>query len=394
MVTNSLFILAVLCLNVVLSEWLVRRTFCRHFGTALLVIIVTAVASNAGLIPASGTPVPVYDAVFKYLAPVGIFWLLLKVNLRDILRAGLPVLVMFLIGSLGTTVGVVVGMWAIGGAESIGVSYGHVGAMFVGTYTGGSVNFNALAFHYGVAEDGTLYTTSMVADNIATAVWMVATIAIPRTLLSVWPRRRAAVLQAPASEPATDAADDRETLDPLALALMLAAGAGALLVSNLVVDSLSERGIQVPSILIITTIALILAQIPAVGRLKGARLLGMFSVYVFLAVIGSQCDLWALGRVGGLAVTMVAFVTVVVAVHGVITFGAGAILRVDLDVVAVASQANIGGGTSALALARSLNRPDLVLPAILIGSLGLALGTYLGLFTAEYLLTGAGGVIP
>ncbi len=56
--------------------------------------------------------------------------------------------------------------------------------------------------------------------------------------------------------------------------------------------------------------------------------------------------------------------------------------------MAVASQANIGGGTSALALARSLNRPDLVLPAILIGSLGLALGTYLGFFTAEHLLAG------
>lgn len=389
MLTNSLFILAVLCLNVVLSEWLVRRTFCRHFGTALLVIIVTAVSANVGLIPASGTPVPVYDAVFKYLAPIGIFWLLLRVNLRDVLQAGLPVLVMFLIGSVGTTVGVVVGMWAIGGPESIGVSYQHVGAMFVGTYTGGSVNFNALAFHYGVAKDGTLYTTSMVADNIATAVWMVATIAIPRTLMGVWPGRRAAALETPTPKSATDAAEDSETLDPLTLSLMLALGVGALLVSNLVTEALSEREIKIPSILIITTIALILAQIPAVSRLKGARLLGMFSVYVFLAVIGSQCDLLALGRVGGLAVTMMAFVTVVVAVHGAITFGAGAILRIDLDVVAVASQANIGGGTSALALARSLNRPDLVLPAILIGSLGLALGTYLGLFTAEWLLAAA-----
>ena len=392
MLTNPLFILAVLCINVALSEWLVRRTFCRHFGTALLVIIVTAVAANVGLIPASSIPVPVYDAVFTYLAPIGVFWLLLKVNLRDILRAGLPVLVMFLIGSFGTVVGVVVGMWAVGGPESIGPSYRHVGAMFVGTYVGGSVNFNALAFHYGVAKDGAMYATSMVADNIATTVWMVATIALPRILRGVWPRRRAAVLRAPTSEVAPDAADDSETLDPLSLALMLAAGVGALLVSNLVVDSLHERGIRIPSILIITTIALILAQIPAVNRLKGARLLGMFSVYIFLAVIGSQCDLLALGRVGGLGVTMVVFVTVVVAVHGVIVFGLGAMLRADPDVVAVASQANIGGGTSALALARSLNRPDLVLPAILIGSLGLALGTYLGFFTAEHLL--AGPVVP
>jgi uncharacterized membrane protein len=43
----------------------------------------------------------------------------------------------------------------------------------------------------------------------------------------------------------------------------------------------------------------------------------------------------------------------------------------------VASQANVGGATSALALARSLGRSDLVLPAVLIGSLGNALGTFI-----------------
>ncbi len=61
-------------------------------------------------------------------------------------------------------------------------------------------------------------------------------------------------------------------------------------------------------------------------------------------------------------------------------------MRLDPDVVAVASQANIGGGTSALALARSLDRSDLVLPAILVGSLGYGVGTYLGFLTAGYLL--------
>ena len=51
----------------------------------------------------------------------------------------------------------------------------------------------------------------------------------------------------------------------------------------------------------------------------------------------------------------------------------------------MASQANVGGGTSALALARSLGRSDLVLPAILVGSLGMAVGTYLGFLTADLL---------
>jgi uncharacterized membrane protein len=54
----------------------------------------------------------------------------------------------------------------------------------------------------------------------------------------------------------------------------------------------------------------------------------------------------------------------------------------DLDMAAVASQANVGGGTSALALARSLGRSDLVLPAVLIGSLGNAVGNFIGFWVA------------
>ena len=53
--------------------------------------------------------------------------------------------------------------------------------------------------------------------------------------------------------------------------------------------------------------------------------------------------------------------------------------------IAIASQANIGGGASAIALAESFNRKELILPAILVGSLGNALGTYLG-FLVVYIL--------
>jgi len=69
-------------------------------------------------------------------------------------------------------------------------------------------------------------------------------------------------------------------------------------------------------------------------------------------------------------------------------FVVGLLFRQDWDVVAVASQANIGGSTSALALAKSLGRTDLLLPAILVGSLGNGVGTYLGFAVAGVL--GAG----
>ena len=128
-----------------------------------------------------------------------------------------------------------------------------------------------------------------------------------------------------------------------------------------------------------------MAQVPAVRRIRGAQLSGWLIVMFFLATIGALCDVAALGQLGALGGHLIVLVTVAVAVHGLIVFGVGALLRVDPAMTAVASQANIGGSTSALALARSLGRGDLALPAILVGALGNGLGTYLGFLTAAWL---------
>jgi len=130
---------------------------------------------------------------------------------------------------------------------------------------------------------------------------------------------------------------------------------------------------------------LILAQFRVVNNLRGSRLLGLFGIYIFLAVIGAYCDVAALLRDGQLALILFGMILLLVLIHALILFGIGAIFKQDWDVLGIASQANIGGSTSALALAKSLNRPDLQLPAVLVGTLGNALGTYLGILVAEML---------
>ena len=112
----------------------------------------------------------------------------------------------------------------------------------------------------------------------------------------------------------------------------------------------------------------------------------MFAVYLFLAVIGAFCDLASLASAGQLGLTIFLMASTAVLFHGVLTYGAARLMKMDLAAASVASQANIGGGTSALALARSLGRKDLVLPAVLLGALGNALGTFLGFWAAAYLL--------
>jgi uncharacterized membrane protein len=159
---------------------------------------------------------------------------------------------------------------------------------------------------------------------------------------------------------------------------VVALGLAALGASNRAAAAFAAAGVEVPSILILTALALALAQVPAVSRLVGARLLGMVGVYLFLAVIGAFCDVHALARLGRVGLVLLAFAGLTVLFHGVVTFGAAWLFRMDLEGAAVASQANVGGSTSALALAKSLGREDLLVPGILLGSLGNAVGTFLG----------------
>jgi len=355
----------------------------RHLGAALLVILFTAILTNVRVIPPYGTDTPVYAAIFEYVAPLGIFWLLLLVDLNSVVRVGAPILALFLIGAIGTVLGVVIGHWAVGGGEAFGDLHAALAGMFTGTYIGGSVNFNAIALEYGVVEEASLYAGAAAVDNAMTTVWMIACVALPRLLAGFWPASRVAATGADADLPVDD---EIETTTVFDVSIILALGIAGVATADLLARQMQElTGLAIPATLILTTLALILAQLPFVKRLRGARLLGLFAVYLFLAVIGALCDIDALIKMGELAPVLGTFVCILVATHGIIVFGAARLLRFDLATAAVASQANIGGSTSALALARSLGRGDLELPAILIGSVGLVLGNYLGFLIAGLL---------
>lgn len=383
MIDAPLYVLAGLFALVLAAEWLARNTAARHLGAALLVILLAALAANLGLLPAGDGMQPVYNGVFAYAAPLSIFFLMLEVNLRELRSAGLPMLIMFLLGSAGTLLGVLIALNVTGLETLVGGLAAPLGGMFAATYTGGSLNFNTLALHYGIVEEGGLYAGAVAVDNLMTSVWMIATLILPKILHGVLPRRKVVMEQFADEREALRHHEDTETVSPMDLALLLALGLVVTWLSNLAAAELSALGVEVPSLLILTTGALLLAQIPALGRLTGSRVLGMLAVYLFLAVIGAHADVSALADLGQLGLVLFAFVAILMAVHGAVLFGAGSLLRHDWDLMAVASQANIGGGTSALALAKSLGRGDLFLPAILVGSLGTGLGTYLGFIVAR-----------
>jgi uncharacterized membrane protein len=381
MLNNPLSILAVLCLNIALAEWLNDKAFFKHVGTGLMVIIITAIVANLGIIPASTPETPLYDGIFTYVAPLSIFLMLLNVNLNSLKKAGKPMLIMFLIGSVATVIGTLIAMWATNGKTQIGEMYHALAGMYTGTYIGGSTNFNGVALHYGVSKQGTLFSAATVADNIITAVWVIATLALPQLLNRFYPRKKAVEISEENETETNNFTSDIENVSPFDLALLLLISFTGISISGW----LSSQIPQIPSILWLTTIALVLAQFPIINKLKGQRVIGLLGIYLFLAVIGAYCDVPALLKDGKLAVVLLAFVSILVFIHGLIIYGMGALFKQDWDIVSIASQANVGGSASAMALSRSLNRNDLTLPGILVGALGNATGTYWGILVAEFI---------
>ena len=379
-INDPLYIATALLLIVAFSEWLGSRPLFRYVGAAFIVIIVGAVLANVRLIPASAAAAPLYDGVFSIIAPLAIFFLLLDVRLADVRRAGLPMLMLFGLGAAATMAGSIAGYHFVGGSSGAVPNAPAVAGMFTGTYIGGAVNLNAIALQYGVNKDGTLFAALNAADNIITAVWMIATLALPR-LLQRWFPRSGGACAAAVGAGSREEANERSGAGLFDVALLLALGCATLAVSHLIARYVPA----IPFVLILTTVALLLAQLSIVQRLRGAELLGQLTVLLFLAVVGAHCDIAALVGKGSVAALLLAWVTITVGIHALLLFMIGGVLRQDWAMISVASNANIGGAATAGVLATSIGRGDLRLPGVLVGAVGNAVGTYAGVLIVEWL---------
>jgi uncharacterized membrane protein len=148
-------------------------------------------------------------------------------------------------------------------------------------------------------------------------------------------------------------------------------------------DLTRALGAPIPAILVLTTLALVIAQLPWSRRLASARPLGQLAVLLVLGVIGVHCELATVQKLGELAPTLILFVCIVLLVHSTVLIGGGLLLDLEPEIICLGSNANVMGATTAPAVAVSVGRHDLVLPGVLAGALGNALGTYLGFVVAS-----------
>ncbi len=353
--------------------WCERFPWGRKYSGVMLLITAAIVLANLRIIP---TVAPVYDVVWDYLVPIAIPLLLFHADLKRIFKESGPTLVAFIIGGVTVVAGVLIGVALF----DLGPNEAKLAGIFTGTYIGGGLNFAAVAEATGMQDDNML-TAAVAADQVITNLHFLMIILLPGI---AWMAKRYpthhmdnAILFDAESENVHRIHD----LDLAGLVMALALAFALAAIGKILADLF---GMPNYSILVITVLALIVATAfpKQVEKLSGHREAGNVMMFIFLASVGAGADIWKLIEN---APVLFLFATVIITVHLVILFGIGKILKLDLAELAMASAVLVGGPASAPALASAKGWRDLLIPGLLLGSLGYAVGSFIGVSVVEWL---------
>ena len=371
MISSTLALATLIAFTTALAFWLDRhvRVFSK-VGASLLAMIFGAILSNSGLVPATS---PVYDAISGPVTSLAVAWLLLSVDLRTLKLAGPRTLAAFALACAGTIIGAFLG--AVAFSHELGDNTWRMAGVFTGTYTGGSLNFVAVGKAVGLPDSVWAGTTA--ADALTGGLWMAVNLTAPLWLARFFPPVPASALEigegdSKQAHPFFDAASVSAT----DLSVLLAAGLGLLVAADLTARLMP----QVPSILWLTTYALILGHTKPFTHAEGTLQLGTLLLHLFFVIIG----IWSrVSQIVAVGIVVFYYTATVIGTHGLILYGVGRMLKLDLGTLSVASQAAVGGPSTALAVAVGRGWPGLVLPGIILGLLGYAVGNYLGFGVAN-----------
>ena len=379
MITEPLAILAVLLGAIIFAVWITKRyAWAARFSVVLWIIFGSALCSNLGLIPDDA---PLYGATVGFAVPFAVCVILFTVRLSDIRDAGMPMLVAFVLAAIGTVLGVVVASLALDPllAKVLADDSWKIAGPYTGTYIGGSLNFFALWTGLEIGRPDLLAAANAV-DNLTLfplyATWMIvpALLAGKYVVAARWqPHHSAGAEAAPENAKAP--------LEPAQVATLVFLAVAVMAVSSWLkaafIDAVAPA---VPTILVITTLALVLGQFPAVRRLGGAWEIGDLAFWLFFAAVGAMIDIY---QAVVLSPVLFLYVLVIMTVHFTWVYGIGRLLRMDLGVLTIASVATKAGPPLILPVAEAKGWRHLVLPGVILGMLGYAIGNYVGFAVAN-----------
>ena len=388
-------LLALMVASVALAIWLEQKyVWASKISGAIIALLIALAASNLAIIPTSC--VLYDDIVWGYAVPMGIPLLLLQCNMKKIWKETGRMMVIFLIGAAGTVAGAFLAYTLL---HSFSPGLEGVAAMMTGSYIGGGVNFAALASEFEVGE---IKAATTVADNLLMALYFFGLIFIAgmkffRKRYS-HPHIDAIAESGDLSGAQTQAAAywSRKDISLKDIAMNFAYAVlvvfAAKLIAAFIGGLIPDTGVALHMLhtffgseyVWITTVSMACATFgeKQVAKLSGSQEIGTYLIYLFLFVIGVPASIVKIIQETPL---LLVFTGIMVLVNMLFCFIGGKLLHFDLEDIILASNANIGGPTTAAGMAISQGWSALVGPVMLVGTFGYVIGTYLGILVGGLL---------
>ncbi|WP_246119240.1 DUF819 family protein [Anaerosalibacter massiliensis] len=361
---------------------------------AIIGLVIAMALANFKIIP---TDTPTYDMVWDYVVPLALPMLLFNANIKKIWKESGRMVIIFVIGAVGTALGATLGFLLL--KNHIPELYKMAG-MMTGSYIGGGVNFVAMADNFVVSKE--LISALVVADNLNMALYFFILIAIPSISFFKKNYNHPLINELEQvgenGESKTRAAAywNKKEISLKDIAFTVSIAFIIVAISDALANFLASiiptgnfglallNGFLGNKYLIITTLTMLLATYfpDFFGSIGGAQEIGTFLIYIFFVVIGVPASIHLIITKSPL---LLVYCSIMVIINMIFILILGKIFKFNLEEILIASNANIGGPTTAAAMAIAKGWTSLVLPSILAGTLGYVIGNYFGIFIGNLL---------
>lgn len=355
---------------------------------AVIALLIAIAASNLKIIP---TDAPTYDIVWGYIVPLAIPLLLFKTNIQSLIKESWKLLLLFLVSSMATMIGTVIAFLAL---RRYIPELDKVSGMISASYSGGGVNYAAMSAKLEPSES--INAATIVADNMMMAFYFLILIGLAGipVIRRIWGSPHTDEIEKnpemQSSRTLSEAYWKPNLISLKDIAICLASSMLIVLISfklsallkallgtsnniigDLIISLITDK------YLLLTTITFIVASIfrNSFEKLNGSQELGTYCIYLFFVVIGIPASI---GLIVTKAPLLFIFVFIIAMVNLAITMGVGKLFKFNVEEVVLACNANIGGPTTAAALAISKGWTKLVGPILVIGTVGYVIGNYAG----------------
>ena len=376
--------LAVIMCMVAGAFWAQRFKPLKLIGPALLVIITGIILVNLNIVTGS---CELYGVIQTYCIPLSTSLYLLNVDFKKIVKMSKQPLM-----SIGSAVFCVCLVTIIFGSVFAGqIEEGwKVAGMFVGTYTGGSSNLTAIAT--GLNASGSTIAAANAADYVVGMPTMVLMFAAPALMKNskkfqkFWPYSfTQEELEGDGSHQELMGTEEWSIKD---IAILMAISTTIVAVSTKLSGFMSADFASAGRILLISTLSILVAQIPAVRQVKGAMNLGLFFGMMFLSVVGISVNIK--GFLGS-AFTITLFCFCVIAGSLILHLALTRLLKIRYEYVLLGIVGAIADGTTSALVASGAKWKSLISIGMLMGIIGAVCGNYVGIAVAYIIRAIVGG---